>query len=247
MSFENKHCAITTRLVYVVCNINELTGYNLIGTLWQFDASLNKKKLLHTWSVVKTSKLRCLKRLGWLVFFFRTGNMNFANVVPFAWKGTIPKVGSKSWRQIVKAHMPLASRDLEGQSYDAWRKESVLSRRLVIKFVLLQLASPWSNYDGPSWFFRKSEEAYKLFLFCFRYQSWALMEIDKTRLTTNLSYSGLLIPFEREQWLQNSTSFLLGQWPLMVTTDTNFSSNRCSFRHFTLRGSQFGPLLFDRL
>lgn len=132
-------------------------------------------------------------------FFFRTGNMSFANVVPFAWKGTIRKVGSKSWRQMVRAHMPLASRDLEGQSYDAWRKESVLSRRLVIKFVLWQLASPWSNYDGPSRFFRKSEEAYKLFLFCFRYQSWALREIDKTRLTINLSYSGLLIPFEREQ------------------------------------------------
>lgn len=155
-----------------------------------------------------SSKLQNFAVLNDLVgcFFFRTGNMNFANVVPFAWKGTIPKVGSKSWRQILKA---LASRDLKGQSYDAWRKESVLSRRLVIKFVLLQLASPWSKYDGPSRFFRKSEEAYKLFQFCFRYQSWALMEIDKTRLTTNLSYSGLLIPFEREQWLQNSTSFFV--------------------------------------
>lgn len=153
MSFENKHCAITIRLVYVVCNINELTCYNLIGTLWQFGANLNKKKSFYT--LGPSSKLQNFAVLNDLVgcFFFRTGNMNFANVVPFAWKGTIPKVGSKSWRQILKA---LASRDLKGQSYDAWRKESVLSRRLVIKFVLLQLASPWSNYDGPSRFFRKS-------------------------------------------------------------------------------------------
>lgn len=89
MSFENKHCAITTRLVYVVCNINELTGYNLIGTLWQFDASLNKKKLLHTWSVVKTSKLRCLKRLGWL-FFFSYRQYEFCKRRAFRVKGYHP-------------------------------------------------------------------------------------------------------------------------------------------------------------
>ena len=68
MSFENKHCAITTRLVYVVCNINELTGYNLIGTLWQFDANLNKKKAFT--HLVRRQNFAVLNDLVGCFFFF---------------------------------------------------------------------------------------------------------------------------------------------------------------------------------
>lgn len=185
MSFENKHCAITTRPVYVACNISELTGYNLIGTWRQFDANLNKKKLAFV-SLVRRQNFAILSRgfTTWL-FFPRTSDMNFFKYCPFRVKG----YRTWGWVKILMTNIEGACaarlKRLRRQSYGARRKESVLSRRLVMKCELL--ASPWALLTTMVLIdFLGGRRRPNHFYFVLGINPEQFLEIDKTHFATNL-------------------------------------------------------------